>query len=237
LDNAAIQTTWVMRLDADEVVTPDLAHAMRLQLAEENSTVNGYTINLRRVFFGKWLKHGALYPVKLLRIWRNNQGRCETRWMDEHIKVNGDVRHINADFADDNLNNITWWTSKHNNYATREAIELLMLENKLALPVVLEVSMSKNVKVKRWIKINIYNRLPLGARAFSYFIYRYFLRLGFLDGWQGLVFHVLQGFWYRFLVDVKVYELRQLMAQRNCTLEDVVKAEYGFNINVKPSIN
>jgi len=231
LDNASIQTDWIMRLDADEIVTPELAEALKLKLPSSPSTVNGYTVNLRRIFFGKWLRRGALYPIRLLRIWRNNTGRCETRWMDEHIKVQGEVQHIDADFADDNLNNITWWTNKHNNYATLEAIELLKLESNQSHPTEINATMSTNIKIKRWIKINIYNRMPLGFRALSYFIYRYFLRLGFLDGWQGLVFHVLQGFWYRFLVDVKVYELRKLIAERGHSLAQVVKDEYGYDIS------
>ena len=151
--------------------------------------------------------------------------------MDEHIKVQGEVRHIDADFADHNLNNITWWTNKHNHYATREAIDLLMLEMRQNEPSENNANMSKNARIKRWVKKKIYNRLPLGMRAFSYFIYRYFIRFGFLDGWPGLVFHVLQGLWYRFLVDVKVYELRQIMAVRGQSLEQVIKEEYGYDIS------
>ncbi|HDM78648.1 MAG TPA: hypothetical protein ENG51_19620 [Deltaproteobacteria bacterium] len=65
------------------------------------------------------------------------------------------------------------------------------------------------VQRKRWFKENLYLRLPLFIRPFLYFIYRYFFRLGFLDGKEGLIFHFLQGFWYRFLVDAKIYELRK----------------------------
>ncbi len=230
LDNANIQTDWVMRLDADEVVTPELVQAMKSVLPHTSLEISGYTINLRRIFFHKWLRYGALYPIRLLRIWRNNHGRCETRWMDEHIKVQGDVKHIDADFADYNLNNITWWTNKHNQYATREAIDLIMLEMQDGDSSEDATNMNKNAQIKRWIKKNVYSRLPLGVRSFSYFFYRYFLRLGFLDGWPGLVFHVLQGFWYRFLVDVKVYELRQLMEERGQSLAEVVKTEYGYDI-------
>ena len=231
LDNTNIGTEWVMRLDADEIVTPELSLALQENLPVSPMDVNGYTINLRRIFFHKWLRFGALYPIRFLRIWRADYGRCETRWMDEHIKVLGEVSHIDADFADYNLNNITWWTNKHNHYATREAIDLLLIESNESQLNDVNVNMSKNALIKRWIKKNIYSRLPLGVRSFCYFFYRYIIRLGFLDGWQGLVFHVLQGFWYRFLVDVKVYELRMLMIERKQTLAEVVKCEYGYTLD------
>jgi hypothetical protein len=65
------------------------------------------------------------------------------------------------------------------------------------------------VERKRWFKEKFYLRLPLFSRAFLYFIYRYFLRFGFLDGKEGLIFHFLQGFWYRFLIDAKIYEVNK----------------------------
>jgi len=86
-------------------------------------------------------------------------------------------------------------------------------------------------RIKRWIKYRVYAHIPLGLRSLLYFLYRYIFRLGFLDGWPGLVFHVLQGFWYRFLVDVKVYELRTLMTERGHSLTQVVKDEYGYDID------
>ena len=229
LDNTNITTNWVMRLDADEVVTPELASQLQLQLSTLSSDTAGLTINRQIHFMGRWIKHGAIYPIKSLRIWRNKQGRCENRWMDEHILVDGAIEHINADIVDINLNNITWWINKHNHYATREAIDLILGEITPALETN-AVMMNFSARFKRWLKHSIYAHLPLGMRALLYFLYRYIFRLGFLDGWPGLVFHALQGLWYRFLVDVKVYELRQLMTNRNQSLAQVVKDEYGYDI-------
>ncbi len=230
LDNSDITTDWVMRLDADEIVTPKLAEQLRQQLSSTPNTTAGITINRQIHFMGKWIKHGAIYPIRQLRIWRNKQGRCENRWMDEHILVEGTIEHINADIADINLNNITWWINKHNHYATREAIDLLMGEINHAVDNK-TTAMSVSARFKRWIKHSVYAHLPLGMRALLYFLYRYIFRFGFLDGWPGLVFHVLQGFWYRFLVDVKVYELRKLIAERGQSLAQVVKDEYGYDIS------
>lgn len=230
LDNASIATGWVMKLDADEVVTADLVVNLKKALSAASKDIAGFTLNLRRCFLGKWLRHGGLYPVRLLRVWRTGKGRSESRWMDEHIKADGRVVHLDADFVDDNLNNITWWTNKHNNYATREAIEMLMIKTRGTAESDTSGTIGRNAKVKRWIKKRLYSRLPLGLRALLYFLYRYFLRLGFLDGWQGFVFHFLQGFWYRFLVDVKVYELETLMQKEGLSLKQAVRREFGYEI-------
>ena len=113
------------------------------------------------------------------------------------------------DLIDDNLNNLTWWISKHNDYATREAVDLLARKYPLNA-----VSADDHLKGgpklasrTRWFKANIYLRLPLFVRSFLYFMYRYIVRLGFLDGRRGLVWHFLQGYWYRFLVDAKIMQV------------------------------
>lgn len=230
LDHCDIRTEWVMRLDADEIVTPELAAQLRQQLNTASATTVGITINRQIHFLGKWIKHGTIYPVRTLRIWRNGQGRCENRWMDEHILVDGDIHHIDADIADINLNNTTWWTTKHNHYASREAVDLLMAEATRKTLLNQSAVMSRQAKIKRWVKYSIYAYLPLGLRALVYFLYRYIVRFGFLDGWQGLAFHFLQGFWYRFLVDVKVYEIRMLMIKRGHSLSQVVKNEFGYDV-------
>lgn len=225
IDHADARTDWIMRLDADEVVLP----ALQAELARlDTQTVAGLTINRQIHFLGRWLRWGAVYPVQTLRLWRAGRGRCEDRWMDEHILVDGEVRHINADIADINLNNIGWWTDKHNRYATRLAIDALLLE---ARPDSADGgAIGWQPRLKRWIIRNVYAVLPLGLRSLGYFLYRYVLRLGFLDGWPGLVFHGLQGGWYRFLVDVKISEIRAMMAARGDNLATVVEAEYGHRI-------
>jgi glycosyltransferase involved in cell wall biosynthesis len=230
LDNTQIQTTWVMRLDADEVVTPSLSKLLKQQLLLMPASIVGLTINRQIHFMGKWIRHGGIYPIRMLRIWRNGQGRCENRWMDEHIVVDGGISHLNADIADINLNCVTWWVDKHNRYSVREAIDLLGSEGIRPATGAEGTAMSRQARIKRWVKYSVYAHLPLGLRSWAYFFYRYVLRVGFLDGWRGFVFHFLQGFWYRFLVDVKVYELRAMMMARGQTLQQVVKAEWGYEI-------
>jgi glycosyltransferase involved in cell wall biosynthesis len=232
LDHCKIDTEWVIRLDADEVITEELARQLANAVPLQPRAVAGVTVNRRIHFMGKWIRHGGIYPVQMLRLWRNGRGRCENRWMDEHMVVDGSIVHIDADIADINLNNITWWIAKHNKYASREAIDVLVTQS-LSGGRDVPRALGRQARTKRWFKEAVYARLPLGGRALMYFCYRYFLRLGFLDGWRGLIFHALQGLWYRFLVDVKIYELRSLMTKRNQSLAEVAYAEYGYDISAR----
>lgn len=229
LDNCSIQTKWVMRLDADEVVTPELAEEITNELQQEND-VKGYILNRGHIFLGKKMLHGGNYPTRLLRIWEHGYGYCEDKLMDEHIVLDGNysTKVLQGSFWDHNLNNITWWTEKHNSYSTKEAVMQLIKKHQL---VVQDYDNSnKQSKYKRYLKHNIYEKMPKSLRSLLYFIYRYIFRAGFLDGYQGLVWNFLQGFWYRFLVDVKAYEIENRAKELNISVQDVVKKEYGINL-------
>jgi glycosyltransferase involved in cell wall biosynthesis len=208
LDNCPIETKWVMKMDADEYVLPELADEIQHKMSDVDINVSGIYIKRRVYFFNKWIKHGGYYPTWLLRIWQYDKGHMEQRWMDEHIKLSsGKTIQFENDLVDDNRNNLTWWTQKHNNYATREAVDLLnhIYNFKSYDEVVPDIRGTQEQK-KRWLKIK-YAKLPLFLRPVIYFHWRYFIKLGFLDGKEGLMWHFLQGFWYRFLVDAKIYEI------------------------------
>ena len=132
--------------------------------------------------------------------------------MDEHIVVDGGrTIRIHEDIIDKNNKDLTFWTDKHNHYASREVQDILNKQSPptgLAHERVRASLTGQQDAARRWLKDRIYLRMPLFVRPFLYFFYRYFLRLGFLDGKQGLIFHFLQGFWYRFLVDAKIFESR-----------------------------
>lgn len=210
LDTLPIETEWVMRLDADEYPLPELVEELRSCLQSLPADIEGINLKRRHIFWGRWIKHGARYPLVLLRLWRTGKGRIEQRWMDEHIVLTeGRSITFKHDFCDHNLNNISWLTDKHNRYATREAIDVLNRKYNL-FPIDDAVASGggpSQVVLKRFAKEHIYNALPTFSGPLLYFMYRYFIRLGFLDGKAGLVYHFLQGFWYRFLVEVKVTEL------------------------------
>ena len=215
LDNTDIMTDWVMRLDADEVIEPDLASEIRQRLDLLPSDVVGVNLNRKHIFLGRWIRHGGRFPLALLRIWRRGRGRIEPRWMDEHIVVDGGRTVTFAfSFADHNLNDLTYFTDKHNKYATREAVEILGKKYGLFSreTMLTRKTTSFQASLKRGLKEKFYNRLPFWLGPLGYFFYRYVVSLGFLDGKPGLIYHFLQGFWYRFLVGAKVAELERGLA-------------------------
>jgi glycosyltransferase involved in cell wall biosynthesis len=227
LENTGITTDWIFRLDADEIVLPEFA-AELTRLDSLPAGIAGLTVNRRIHYLGRWLRHGTLYPVRTLRLFRTGKASCEDRWMDEQILVEGAVGHIDADLADINLRNVGWWTDKHNDYATREAIEELLGGHAITRNTAAADTMEGRARFRRWVKLRVFRALPFGLRGFMLFIYRYIFRLGFLDGWQGLSFHVLQAFWFRLLTDVKMREIAGLAATRNQSLSHVIEAEYGI---------
>jgi len=210
IEHAEVVTPWAMRMDADEYLTPELQAELQALLPTLDDSVVGLKVPRRVVFKGKNILHGGFYPQWLLRLWRTGQGHCEARMMDEHMVVGeGKVLDLRHDLVDENLNDIHWWTTKHNNYARREAADLLNIE----LGLWAEEGAGGNkanaqASRKRWIKEKVYRRLPIGMRPALYFLYRFVFLRGFLDHPRVWIFHFLQGFWYRLLVDVNVWEFR-----------------------------
>lgn len=215
LDNAPITSDWIMRLDADEVIESDLAATIRDRLPALGPDCVGVNLRRKHVFAGRWIRFGGRYPLVLLRIWRRGHGRIENRWMDEHMIVwGGRTVTFAGGFLDCNLNDLTFFIDKHNKYATREAIDVV--NQKLGFsPRDVDLDSrgtSIQAAAKRFVKERLFNRTPYQIAAPAYFVYRYVFQLGFLDGRQGLVYHGLQGLWYRFLVGAKVEELERAIA-------------------------
>lgn len=132
LDNLPIKTKWVLRLDADEYLSPDLIHEIKTELPSIPDDITGVLVKLGRVFLGRKIKHGTS-GIKLLRLFKYKYGRCEERFMDEHITLSeGETIEFQNELVDHNLNNLGWWTQKHNGYAVREAIDLLDTEYDLS---------------------------------------------------------------------------------------------------------
>lgn len=214
LGSLAIHTAWVMRLDADEIVEPPLGREIEATLAKLPPGVTGLALKRKHIFCGRWIRFGGRYPVILLRIWRNGTGRVEPRWMDEHIVVShGTVRTLRAPFSDCNLNDLAYFIGKHNSYATREAVQLVLESRNLiqGADLVTASNLSITTALIRRIKRTVYNRIPYELASLCYFLFRYVFLLGFLDGRAGLVYHFLQGLWYRFLVGARRAELERLL--------------------------
>lgn len=207
-----IRSEWIWRIDADEFLEGNLGVAMKKALSECSDDVNGVYVRKRIDFMGRPLLHGGWYPSYHLKVFRKGHGDCENRWMDEHIRIfDGETIAVEeGNQVDANLNDLTWWTEKHNGYATREMVDMLMMEYGLDAKAeeVIPKFWGTEEQRKRWLKMK-YIKAPLFVRPFVNFILRYIFKGGFLDGKQGFVWHILQGFWYRMLVDAKIYELKQ----------------------------
>lgn len=211
LENCDIQAQWIWRLDADEYIEPALASKALQAIAHIAEDVNGIYVNRKIVFMGQPLLHGGWYPAPQIKIIRKGFGGSEDRWMDEHLVIfSGTTVSIDADQTDENLNDLTWWSHKHVNYASREAINTLMIEYGLRKQEneVQPKFWGTNAERKRWLKMK-YAKTPLFVRPFVNFFIRYILKAGFLDGKCGFIWHFMQGYWYRMLVDCKIYELKK----------------------------
>lgn len=218
---------WLLRIDADEVLEPPPEGA----LVAVNETAAGLIVRRHIHFLGRRMQHGGLQPNWHLRLWRNGLGRCEQRWMDEHVVVDGPTRHTALEISDINLNPVGWWTAKHNDYASREAVEVLARKYPLldrdhptAAP------LHGPVRLKRLVKERVFERIPGGLRAKLYFFWRYWARLGFLDGAEGYYFHFLQVYWYRTLIDCKVREIELYRADHGTTLPSAIEAVTGLRL-------
>jgi len=214
LANVNFKCDWIFRLDADETITPKLFGLLE-QMFSNNEIIHdsiGYYVLRKYYFMNKWIKFGTMYPVKTLRLWRKNKASCESRLLDEHMLVEGKVSDVSAAIEDRNQLSLSQWVMKHMNYALLEKKVIELSQNDFSQPTG-DLLSDHQDKKRRWIKENIYYRMPLFFRAFIYYFYRYIIRFGFLDGKAGLVYHFLHGFWYRFMVDSLIYE-EQIIKKR-----------------------
>lgn len=234
IDQCSSDSEWLMRMDGDEYLEPALQQELKELLLTIPPDVDGIYLKLKVLFYGKWIRYGGFYPLVLLRLWRSNKGRIEQRWMDEHIILPPGSKTITAknNFVDDNRKGITFWINKHNRYASREAIDLLNMKYPLLdHDDAIKQTNDPQAKRKRLLKEKIYARLPIGLRAFLYFLYRYILRFGFLDGSLGFVWHFMQGFWYRLLVDIKVKEIEDRSGGDVEKMKQILLHDHGIDLS------
>lgn len=212
LTNFPIQTPWTIGLDADQIVTPELFELLKNFNPEEYKDVDGIYFNRKNIFKGKWLKHGGYYPKYLLKMFKTGIGHSDVNEnMDHRFIVPGKtVIWKKGHIIEENLkeNEISFWIAKHNRYSDLVAEEELERINAIRTQILKPNLFGDPYERMAYLK-NIWWRMPLFLRPFIYFFYRYFIQLGFLDGGRGFIFHFLQGFWFRFVVDIKIYELKQ----------------------------
>ncbi|VTU35289.1 glycosyltransferase family 2 protein [Variovorax sp. PBL-E5] len=201
---------WQLHLDADEVLDAQAVEEIGALLAG-TPRFDAYILRRRDYFMGKMLRHSGVNPWHL-RLFRSGQGRCEARLYDQHFISPARPGRIDGFMHDKNSAQLSDWIASHNRWSDAEAKEKL---GPSALPDdVLKPRLTGDARERtRFIK-EVYYKLPIGLRALSYFVYRYFFRLGFLDGKEGFYFAFFQALWFRMLIDAKMYEQRSANAQR-----------------------
>ena len=207
LRSLAFRTEWVLGLDADQRVTPELQESIAAALDRPMREVAGYFLNRRQIFRGRWIRHGGYYPKYLLKLFTRTAVAIDDRdLVDHHFTVTGPVERLRGDLIEDNQNEATIavWIAKHNRYAQLQAREEQLRAPASRSPHA--TALSNPDERVRW-KKRVWARLPLFVRPCGYFFYRYVIRLGFLDGKQGFIFHFMQALWYRLLVDINRDEL------------------------------
>jgi glycosyltransferase involved in cell wall biosynthesis len=202
---------WVLFLDADEALTPELRSEVAAVLAAPPAGIAGFEVNRRFIFLGRWLRHGGYYPVWLLRIMRHRLARCEERGVDEHLLVDGPMARLHADLLHEDRRPLERWIERHTRYARLKADELMRSP---AGEMPARWGSAIQAERTRWWYERVYSRAPISLRAFGYFFYRYVVRGGFLDGREGFIYHSLQAFWYRLLIDAMVFEARRGSTRR-----------------------
>lgn len=211
LDTLPLTAPWTLRLDADERLSDELKAEIAATLPSAPGDVAAYMMKRRVYFWGRWIRFGGYYPTWLVRLWRTGMARSEDAWMDEHMVVagGGRIAKLSHDLIDENHKGLAFWIDKHNRYADREVkMAVAGLDAQSGDSVGVEIAR------RRRLKRSIYGRAPLFVRAVGYWLLRYFVLLGFLDGRAGFVFHFMQGLWYRLLVDAKLVEFRLRERQR-----------------------
>jgi len=196
---------WQLHLDADEWMDAELVAA--IQALPDEPAESGYFLPRYVRFLGRLLRHGGMNPTWHMRLFRAGVGRCETRKYDQHFYLrSGTTGQLRGAMIDDIRMPLSEWTARHNRWSDGEVAEM---DAQAVEGRVRPDARGNPVERKRFLRQR-YNQMPLFIRPFGLFVYRFVFRLGFLDGTEGFIFWVLQTFWFRFLVDAKIWENQRL---------------------------
>lgn len=204
LDNVGVATKWVYRIDADECVPPELREEILAKTAQHmDDDVNGFLMKHKLYFLGRYLTHGGAYPFLKITVFKPEFGRFESRAMGEHIVLSsGQCHTFDNDCLHYDCKDLNTFIDKHNWYATREVADYYDRLSKLDQ----QADLYENAEVTKKLRDGFYYKLPLFFRAKLYYWYRYYVRMGFLDGKPGKVYAMIQAYFYRFIVDAKILE-------------------------------
>jgi glycosyltransferase involved in cell wall biosynthesis len=212
LDNMPFRNEWLLIVDADERVTPELRAELEHLLAKSKQPCDGYYVNRKFIFLGHWISHAGWYPSWSLRLFRHRLGRYDDREVHEHIILDGQVGYLQHDLLHEDQRDLEAFVARHNRYSSLEAAARFKVERGAADRARLPVSLlASPVQRKRFLRERIWPAIP--AKPLALFLYMYVLRRGFLDGRAGLALSVFHA-WQEFMVGLKLAELRRLSSQR-----------------------
>jgi hypothetical protein len=196
-----------MNIDADHEVSQTLKDEVSAHFEKGiPDNIKGFMASRKTMFMGRWVKRGGHYPIYQGVIFKKGFGYCEDKLYDQHFVIEGESILLKGDIIDTITDTLTNFTERHNKWATLEAIDAINLTAQQDGTNTIKPDKNGNpMEQRRYLRLRYYS-MPIFWRSISYFLYRYFFKLGFLDGKQGLIFHFLQGFWFRFLVDAKIFE-------------------------------
>ncbi len=203
LENCDIDTEWVIRLDADERFPVKLCAEIETLIEKyKGQEMNGITIEANFYFLGRCMKHGLKNKRKMM-LFKKSCGCIEDKRRDAHsIISSGFSVSTKEHFEHYDFKDIDNYIKKYNWYATREMMDYIEHKRGMQENTIQDAAIQK----QRAKKYGLYYKTPKFVRAWAWFIYNYIFRLGFLDGKEGLMFYFLECYWYRMLVDSKIFE-------------------------------
>lgn len=208
-DNLNIKNEFIFNLDADHRVMPELIEELNDYFKKGiPKSINGFMASRRTIFLGKWIKRGGHFPVYHGIIFRKGFGQCELKKYDQHFLIDGECIVLKSNVIDIITESLTVFTERHNKWSSLEAEDVLAFENDTSSGRVKALKDGNEMEKRRFKRMKYYSYPPF-LRVFLYFFHRFILKGGFREGREGLIFHFLQGFWFRFLVDAKIWELKR----------------------------
>ena len=233
LENVPFACEWLLILDADERVSLELADEIEGIIAADGNGYDGFYLNRKLIFYGKWIRHCGWYPSWNLRLFRHVRGRYEQREVHEHLLLEGKVGYCKHDLIHEDLRDMSFCIAKHNRYSSQEARELDMVRRGVGTSGLQASFFKGSVERKRFIKERIWPHLP--SRAFLLFFYLYFFRLGFLDGKRGFLFCQMHAIFEQFTT-AKLWELEHYkQGAREGTINAARVFRSSVRVDAKPS--
>lgn len=214
---------WLLLLDADNEVSAELRQSIDHMLGGPEEGMDGFYVVHRHVFRGQPVRGLKRWWLRLVR--HPNVEVDDSELVDWRLRLKGPTGFLRGHITEDNLkeNDLDFWIDKVQKFASRMAVEEALRRAGRVKWNVRPRLLGNPDERMIWLKSRWYS-LPLFVRPFLYFGYRYVWKLGFLDGRTGFLFHFLQAFWFRLVVDVKLSDLERQIASGDVRIEDLVKS-------------